>query len=181
MLSAHECGHRDARPLKKRRRSGLGNRLNISKCALTMSKNTPPKHEKRPGTNPFSSCGRQFPQPEEINLRKEVEAICRSASEGVTKVAGLCKLVFFSTATGDGWMLDWEDQPANCLMKNGSRQLCEFGETDKSFGIKWQGRYQIAGDSFFYTNSATPGRVTAASGHPTQAILSTIAQSHAAS
>ena len=86
--------------------------------------------------------------PAQVNLGEEVDNICRLASRSECRVVGLGTLVFFSTRTRDAWLLDWEDELATCLMKEGMPQPYEFGETDRSFTIQWQGRYHIEGELF---------------------------------
>jgi hypothetical protein len=66
--------------------------------------------------------------PTGTNLREEVEYVCRLASKCESRVIGFNQLVFFSTGTGDAWMLDWEDELAICLMKEGDRRPFELGE-----------------------------------------------------
>src|SRR5712671_608288 len=64
------------------------------------------------------------------NVRDEVDSICRLAAKGECRVIGFNLLVLFSTETRDAWMLDWEDELAICLMKDGVPQPFELGETD---------------------------------------------------
>jgi hypothetical protein len=110
------------------------------------------------------------------SLRDEVEYVCRLASDGESHVIGFGKLVFFSTATGDAWMLDWEDELAICLMKEGDRRPFELGETDRQFAIQWQGRYHIEAELFTYVDNATPAHARTIAGYPTDAISATIAR-----
>jgi hypothetical protein len=114
--------------------------------------------------------------PTGTSLRDEVEYVCRLASDGESHVIGFGKLVFFSTATGDAWMLDWEDELAICLMKEGDLRPFELGETDRQFAIQWQGRYHIEAELFTYIDNATPTRVRTIAGYPTDAISATIAR-----
>jgi hypothetical protein len=114
--------------------------------------------------------------PTETSLRDEVEYICRLASEGESHVIGFNQLVFFSTATGDAWMLDWEDELAICLMKDGVRRPFEVGETDRQFAIQWQGRYHVEGRVFAYIDNENPTHARAIVGYPTDAISATIAR-----
>jgi hypothetical protein len=59
--------------------------------------------------------------------RDEVGNTCKLASRGDSRVIGFNQLVFFSTQTRDAWMLDWEDELAVCLMKDGLPQAVELG------------------------------------------------------
>jgi hypothetical protein len=110
------------------------------------------------------------------SLRDEVEYICTLASEGESHVIGFSQLVFFSTATGDAWMLDWEDELAICLMKDGVQRPFEIGETDRQFAIQWQGRYHFEGELFVYIDNETPTHARAIVGYPTDAMRATIAR-----
>lgn len=109
-----------------------------------------------------------------VNLREEVDNICRLASRCECRVIGLGTLVFFSTTTRDAWLLDWEDELAICLMKDGIPQPYELGETDRAFAIQWRGRYHIEGGLFAYIDNATPTHARVIQGYPTEAILATI-------
>ncbi|MBI4661771.1 MAG: hypothetical protein HY735_23360 [Verrucomicrobia bacterium] len=112
--------------------------------------------------------------PAQANLHDEVENICRLASEGECRVIGFNQLVFFSTQTRDVWVLDWEDELAICLMKDGLRQPCEFGETDRQFAIRWRGRYHLEGGLFSYIDNKTPTHAQIIGGYPTDVIRNTI-------
>lgn len=114
--------------------------------------------------------------PTGTNLREEVEYVCRLASKCESRVIGFNQLVFFSTGTGDAWMLDWEDELAICLMKEGDRRPFELGETDRQFAIKWLGRYHIEGEVFTYVDNENPTHARAIVGYPTEAISATIAR-----
>jgi len=110
----------------------------------------------------------------QANLHDEVQNICRLASAGECRVIGFNQLVFFSTPAGDAWMLDWEDELAICLMKDGVPQPYELGETDRRFAIQWQGRYHIVGGLFSYIDNPTPTHARVIGGYPTDAIRQTI-------
>ncbi len=112
--------------------------------------------------------------PTETTLRDEVSYVCRLASEGESHVIGFNQLVFFSTATGDAWMLDWEDELAICLMKDGVQRPFRVGETVRQFAIQWQGRYHVEGEVFSYIDNENPTHARAFIGYPTDAISATI-------
>ena len=114
--------------------------------------------------------------PTGTSLRDEVEYICGLASKDESRVIGFNQLVLFSTGTGDAWMLDWEDELAICLMKDGDRRPFEVGESDRQFAIHWQGRYHIEGEVFTYIDNENPIHARAIVGYPTDAISATIAR-----
>jgi hypothetical protein len=110
------------------------------------------------------------------SLRDEVDNICNLASTGDSRVIGFNQLVFFSTESRDAWMLDWEDELAICLMKNGALQAVELGETERRFAIQWQGRYHIEGGLFAYIDNKTPTHARVIDDYPTAVIQQTIAR-----
>jgi hypothetical protein len=114
--------------------------------------------------------------PTGTSLRDEVENICKLATKGDSRVIGFNQLVFFSTQTSDAWMLDWEDELAICLMKDGVRQAVELGETERQFAIQWQGRYRIEGSFFAYIDNGNPTHARVIEGYPNGAIQQTIAR-----
>lgn len=104
------------------------------------------------------------------DVRDEIKNICALAFRGESRVIGLNQLVFFSTRDGDAWVLDWEDELAIRLMKDGVRQPFKLEETDRRFEIQWQGRYHIAGELFGYIDSKNPTHGLMICGCPTDAI-----------
>jgi hypothetical protein len=57
---------------------------------------------------------------EQINIQREVEYIVRRAAERNARVVTLGPFVFFSTETGDAWLLDPSDHLALCLARDGN-------------------------------------------------------------
>lgn len=78
-------------------------------------------------------------------------------------------MVLFSTDTGDAWVLDTSDQLATRLAQGGDPLPVHIEETATNFAIGWNGRYQIDGDAFVYTDKAS-GRVITILGYPTHRI-----------
>jgi len=83
--------------------------------------------------------------------------------------------VFFSTQTGDAWILDPTDQLAARLAYDGDLIALYIEETDTNYAIGWQGRYRIENDTFIYEDNDT-GRLIAIRGYPTQLLLRAIAK-----
>ena len=111
---------------------------------------------------------------EEINLRGEADYIARRAAERDARTVTLGPLVFFSTETGDAWMLDPQDGLALCLARDGDPQPARFVETPESFGVEWEATYAIEGDAFIVADRS--GRTRTIIGYPTQAIQDAIRQ-----
>ncbi len=59
---------------------------------------------------------------ESSDVHRELDYILQRAEQGDGRVVGFQQLVFFSTSTGDAWMLDWEDELTMCLMEDGVPQ-----------------------------------------------------------
>ena len=94
----------------------------------------------------------------------EANYIQTQAERRVICIVRLGPIVFFSTATGDAWMLDANDGEASCLARDGAATPVTIHETTKKFGIEWQGRYQLEGASF--TCLANDGGAQTFHGYP---------------
>jgi hypothetical protein len=80
--------------------------------------------------------------------------------------------IFFSTETGDAWMLDYKNGLALCLARVGEKQPFRIVETPEKFAIEWNVNYQIEGDKFVVIQKS--GQVRTILGYPTEEILKTI-------
>ena len=107
---------------------------------------------------------------------REVDYIVARAAESDGRVVTLGQLVFFSTETGDAWLLDPEDHLALCLAKDGSRLPIQIVETATRFAIEWNAAYTFEGDAFIVTEGT---RVRAILGYPIADLL--VAERRAAS
>jgi hypothetical protein len=108
----------------------------------------------------------------QLNVNKEVQYIIGRAQEGDGRCVTLGKLVFFSTPTGDAWMLDPEDEFALCLATDGSPQPVWIMETEGSDAVDWDRRYFIDGDVFTAVDKS--GRITFYTGYPIAHILEAV-------
>ena len=95
-----------------------------------------------------------------VNLREpnvvldEVEYIVGRATHFEARIVTLAQLVFFSTETGDAWVLDPEDGLALRLAADGSRLAFKIVETATTFVIEWTASYRLDGDSFVVTDAS---------------------------
>lgn len=110
--------------------------------------------------------------PEEVSINREADYIIKKAQGHDSCVVGLGRLVFFSTHTGDAWILDPADSMALCLAQDGERQNFSILETPTNFQIVWEAQYLIDGETFTITTK--DGRVRAILGYPTREIENTI-------
>lgn len=107
---------------------------------------------------------------ESLHLAKEVRVIQHRAAEHAGRIVSIGPLVFFSTATGDAWMLEPADQLAARLAIGGDPLPVLIEETETNFTVGWQGRYQIDGDTFIYEDNKSR-RLNAIRGYPVKQLL----------
>lgn len=74
---------------------------------------------------------------EEVNINREADYIIEKAQIHDSRVIGIGELVFFSTQTGDAWILDAVDSLALCLARDGERLNFSILETLTNFQIVW--------------------------------------------
>lgn len=117
------------------------------------------------------SEGRGIPR-EEISVAREVDYIVSRAIAGEGRVVSLGLLVFFSTATGDAWLLDAKDSLALRLCRDGTREPVATSETPERFAIEWGGTFRIAGDTMIFTDNQGSSRTIL--GYPTRALSNAI-------
>ena len=113
--------------------------------------------------------GKQRVEGKPLRLAKEVASIQRRATEHDGRFVTIGQLVFFSTETGDAWMLDPSERLAARLACEGDPEPIDIQETESNFTIGWKGHYHIEGGAFVYTDRKS-GRVTAILGYPTAKI-----------
>jgi hypothetical protein len=78
-------------------------------------------------------------------------------------------LAFFSTETGDAWMLEPTNQLAARLARDGDPEPIDFEETDTNYTIGWKGIYRIEGSAFLYIERKS-WRIITILGYPTAEI-----------
>jgi hypothetical protein len=114
-------------------------------------------------------AGEQGVEGKHFCLAQEIKYIQRRAAEYDARFVTVGPLVFFSTETGDAWMLDPSDQLAARLARDGDPEPIDFQESDTNFAIGWKGNYHIEGRAFVYADRES-GRVTAILGYATAKI-----------
>ena len=113
--------------------------------------------------------GKQWIEDKEFRLAQEINYIQRRAAEYDARFVTVGPLMFFSTQTGDAWMLDPSEHLAARLARDGDPEPIEFQETDTDFAIGWKGNYRIEGRAFVYVDRET-GRIITILGYPTAKI-----------
>jgi hypothetical protein len=102
-------------------------------------------------------------------LADELHYIQRRAAEHDGRFVTVGGLAFFSTETGDAWILDPADHLAARVARDGDPEPVYFEETNTTFAIGWKGNYRIEGSAFVYIDRDT-GRVSSIIGYPTRKI-----------
>jgi hypothetical protein len=115
---------------------------------------------------------RQILDQPQISIAGEAGYIIKQAEERDTRIVSLGPLVFFSTETGDAWVLDPLDNLALCLARDGERQPFDITETASQFAIDWQANYQIDGEQFVVSDRS--GQIRSISGYPVRELKQVI-------
>jgi hypothetical protein len=85
----------------------------------------------------------------EANYTGEARAVQTAAAQRSTHVVRVEQIVFFSTYTGDAWMLDAKDRSAACLARDGEPlPIPIVEESSASLSVQWKAEYRIDGDAF---------------------------------
>ena len=129
----------------------------------------------QPRTQRQTSAARR--SQESLNLAKEVRSIQHRAAERDGRMVSIGPLVFFSTETGDAWILEPAGQLASRLAVDGDALPVLIEETESDYAIGWQGRYRIEGDAFIYEDRHSR-RTTAIRGYPLKLLLRVISDAN---
>jgi hypothetical protein len=79
---------------------------------------------------------------------RDVDYIVARSAQFDSRVVTVGQLIFFSTTTGDAWMLDPEDGLALKLAEAGERNHVKIVETGNRFAIEWTASYRLDGEAF---------------------------------
>jgi hypothetical protein len=101
-------------------------------------------------------------------VTREAEYVASLAGRRDARIVFLSQLLFFSTDTGDAWMLDPEDGFAMCLARDGQKLPFQIMETPTQFRISWNMRYRIEGEAMVFFEES--GRVRTVVGYPVREI-----------
>lgn len=85
---------------------------------------------------------------------REVDYIVARAAESDARVVTLGQLLFFSTQTGDAWLLDPEDHLALRLATEGGRLPVQIVETATRYAIQWNVTYRFEDDAFVVSDAS---------------------------
>lgn len=108
----------------------------------------------------------QIPKTPSISL--EIDKIVSIAQRRDAHIVTMESFVFFSTETGDAWMLDPDEGFSLCLVHDGKKQEFAISETPRSFSIGWNSDFRIKGSIFMVAERS--GSVRSIIGYPTKQI-----------
>ena len=100
----------------------------------------------------------------DISFLGEAAYIVQRAAEREARVVSLGALLFFSTNTGDAWILDPEGGLARCLAENGEPLPPGIDETPEKCSVEWTTNYRIDGDVMEFADHS--GGVRIVVGYP---------------
>jgi hypothetical protein len=112
---------------------------------------------------------------ESLHLAQEVRSIQHRAAEHAGRIVSIGPLVFFSTDSGDAWVLEPADQLAARLAVGGDPLPVHIEETETNFAIGWQGYYRFDGDTFIYEDNRSR-RLNAIRGYPVKQLARVISE-----
>ena len=84
----------------------------------------------------------------EVSYIAEARAMQDAARAMRVRVVRLGQIVFFSTATGDAWMIDPREGTAACLARGGDFLPIPVRESVAELAIEWNADYRIQGRAF---------------------------------
>ena len=126
------------------------------------------KRNRKQHKKTWSPTKRRVLRREEFSIGREASYIIESAQQGEGKVVTVGKLVFFSTAEGDAWVLDPEDSLALRLAKEGERLPYRITETGTAFAVEWNTHYALTDNGFAVEDQ--DGKATVFPTYPVQHI-----------
>lgn len=131
------------------------------------------KHKKREKSKAYRPKKKKLNR-NQISIIGEANYIIKRAQNYDSRIVSLGSFIFFSTETGDAWMLDCKESVALCLAQDGEKLPFRIAETAKKFAIEWNATYQLEGDRFVVIQNSGIARNII--GYPTEEILNAIQQ-----
>jgi hypothetical protein len=104
----------------------------------------------------------------QMDVGREAATVVACAADREARVISLGPLLFFSTASGDAWVLDPADRLARCLARDGAPLPAGIVETAESFSVDWEATFALEAETFVVV--ASDGRVSTFLSYPVNAI-----------
>lgn len=100
------------------------------------------------------------------------ESTARAATQGEATLNCLGNFIFFSTESGEAWMLDYRKNCALRLAEKNEIAPYTILESKERFQVEWKERFRIEGDLFI---ASRQGKETAFHNYPIDALTRLIA------
>lgn len=89
----------------------------------------------------------------DMNINEMVKDMINSAINGEEKIESLGNFIFFSTHSGEAWMLDHRESLALRLADGYEPLSYTIMETDKQFYVEWKEKFDIVDGTFIAINN----------------------------
>lgn len=109
---------------------------------------------------------KQQPKNDRI-VNAAAESTALAAIQGEATLNCLGNFIFFSTQTGEAWMLDYRKSCALRLAENGEKSSYTILESRERFQVEWKERFRIEEDLFI---ASRQGRETVFAHYPIDAL-----------
>jgi hypothetical protein len=136
------------------------------------------EHRRVRGRRPLQNnagSDRRWIESKDVRLADEIRYIQQRAAERDTRIVTIGPLLLFSAESGDAWVLDPADRLATRLADAGHPATRPRRGDRRELSVGWQGRYEIIGSAFVFTDNES-GRVTTILEYPTRQIIQRIAE-----
>lgn len=87
-------------------------------------------------------------QKQQLSLRSEVEKIQKAAVERRNSLYPLGVFVFFSTDSGDGWLLEISEMDALQVARDGQALNVEITENSETIEVNWSHKFSMKNNVF---------------------------------
>lgn len=87
-------------------------------------------------------------QAQQLSLNSEVEKIQKAAVERKNSLYTLGVFVFFSTDSGDGWLLEVSEMDALQVAKDGEAINVEIEEKEETIEVNWSHKFSVKNKLF---------------------------------
>jgi hypothetical protein len=105
------------------------------------------------------------------SIQKDIDAVLLSSQRRESTLTTVESLIFFSTKTGDAWILNTDKGFAKCLRRDGEKQPITINDVAPYPGIDWDAEYHIKGRMFIVMEFS--GASCSIIGYPTDLIEET--------
>jgi hypothetical protein len=137
------------------------------------------KHRKKKPKRKAAPRRKWRTQVTKLDAHQEIKGIVQSAQLHEGRVVGIDQFIFFSTETGDAWMLEPAGNLALCLARDGVAQGVTVQETADQLLVAWESVYHMTDTAFTIVEKS--GTMRTIYGYPTRQIMQTIQKMQALS